>query len=146
MINGIGHTAYNTTQMDAMLDFYVNKLGFEEMFRINNDQGNLSLLYLRINDTTFIELFPGTPSQPREGRAAGYNHLCLDVSDIEGTVAWLRGQGVAIDRDIAFGKSGCKMAWIKDPDGNRIELMELLPTSMQVQAIERIRAEKGKRA
>ncbi len=31
--------------------------------------------------------------------------------------------------------------WIEDPDGNRIEFMQLSPDSMQMQAIARLRAE-----
>ena len=31
-------------------------------------------------------------------------------------------------------------AWIEDPDGNRIELMQMMPDSMQLAAIARLKA------
>ena len=35
---------------------------------------------------------------------------------------------------------GNRQAWIEDPDGNRIELMEMAPDSLQLKAVERLRA------
>lgn len=140
MITGIGHSAYNVRDMDGMLAFYSGKLGFTEMFRLNNDNGDLMLIYVRVSDDTFIEFFPATSEpQEREPRAAGYNHLCLHVDNIEETVEWLRSRDVPIDREITFGKAGAKQAWIRDPEGNRIELMELVPASMQATAIRRMK-------
>ena len=38
---------------------------------------------------------------------------------------------------------GNRQAWLEDPDGNRIELMEMAPDSLQYQAIRRLHAEKA---
>jgi lactoylglutathione lyase len=35
---------------------------------------------------------------------------------------------------------GNRQAWLEDPDGNRIELMEMAEDSLQLQAIRRLRA------
>jgi lactoylglutathione lyase len=35
---------------------------------------------------------------------------------------------------------GNNQAWIEDPDGNRIELMEVAPDSLQLKAIARLKA------
>jgi len=42
--------------------------------------------------------------------------------------------GVVIDRPIKEGKDGNLQAWIVDPDGNRIELMQIMPNSLQAKA------------
>lgn len=34
-----------------------------------------------------------------------------------------------------------RQAWIEDPDGNRVELMEMNPASMQLEAIRRLHRE-----
>jgi hypothetical protein len=51
--------------------------------------------------------------------------------DIEGDVDHLRENGVAIDRDVTIGLDANKQAWITDPDGNPIELMQISPISPQ---------------
>src|SRR5215211_5919940 len=56
-IVGIGHVAIRVKDIDRTLDFYVGKLGFSEMMRIDRD-GRLWLLYLRITDTQYLEVFP----------------------------------------------------------------------------------------
>src|SRR5215211_3252053 len=85
-IVGIGHVAIRVKDIDRTLDFYVGKLGFSEMMRLDRD-GRLWLLYLRITDTQYLEVFPeaqGDRAPPRE--ANGLNHLCLEVDDIDRAV------------------------------------------------------------
>ena len=67
-IVGIGHIAIRVKDIDRTLDFYRDKLGFREMFRLERD-GKLWLMYLRVTDTQYIELFPeaaGDHAPPRE--------------------------------------------------------------------------------
>ena len=40
-----------------------------------------------------------------------------------------------------MGADGNLQAWIEDPDGNRIELMQMDPNNMQSKALKRLRAE-----
>lgn len=48
MITGITHYGVKVKDMDRSVDFYTNILGFEEAFRIHNDDGSLRILYLHI--------------------------------------------------------------------------------------------------
>ena len=138
-IVGIGHIAIRVSDVARSLDFYIGKLGFEEMFRLDRD-GRLWLMYLRITDTQYLELFPegqGDRAPPRE--AVGYNHLCLEVSDIEATLAELADKGVPLTSPLKMAADGNRQAWIEDPDGHRIELMQLSPDCLQLKAIARLR-------
>jgi lactoylglutathione lyase len=56
---GIGHVALKVADIERALEFYRDRLGFAEMMRLNREDGSLWLVYLRITDTQFIELFPG---------------------------------------------------------------------------------------
>lgn len=138
MITGIGHTAYDCYDFENTLDFYTRILGFKEMFRLFKDAGELWIVYLRVNDGVFVELFPRTGEAPPRDRH--YSHLCLEVVDIEATVREVVERGAVLDSDVKTGKDGNKQAWVRDPEGNRIEFMELAPDSMQRQAIERLRS------
>jgi catechol 2,3-dioxygenase-like lactoylglutathione lyase family enzyme len=61
-----------------------------------------------------------------------YQHFCLEVEGIETLRETLTSRGVAVTA-IAVGMDGSKQCWIKDPDGNSIELMEYTPQSLQIQ-------------
>lgn len=140
-VSGIGHVAIRVKEIARTLDFYCDRLGFTEMFRLDRD-GRLWLLYLRVNDSQFLEIFPdgeGDRAAPRE--AIGFHHLCLEVSDLDAAVAELAQAGVALTGAAKTGADGNRQAWIEDPDGHRIELMEMAPDGLQRQALARLRAQ-----
>jgi lactoylglutathione lyase len=58
-------------------------------------------------------------------------HLCLVAGDLHATVEQLRAAGVVIDREPKMGLDHNWQAWISDPDGNKIELMQLVEDSPQ---------------
>lgn len=75
-------------------------------------------------------------------RGGSYSHLCLEVDDMDVTVREMQDAGIAIDSGPQTGKDGNRQAWVKDPEGNRIEFMQMMPDSLQMRAIERIKATK----
>jgi len=137
---GIGHIAIRVKDIDRTLDFYRDKLGFKEMFRLERE-GKLWLMYLRVTDTQYIELFPEAVGERAPARDAnGLNHLCLEVDSLDGALAELQKTGVTITREKQMGADGNLQAWIEDPDGNRIELMQMDAGNMQNAALKRLRA------
>jgi lactoylglutathione lyase len=139
-ITSLGHVAIRVRDIDRSLAFYTGKLGFAEMLRLHHEDGRLMLVYLRITDAQYLELFPdaaGDRGPPDE--ANGLNHFCLTVDDIEDMVGQLAGRGIQLIRPLKRGADGNRQAWIEDPDGNRIELMEMAPDGLQVEAIRRLR-------
>ena len=63
------------------------------------------------------------------------------MTDIDDAVAELGNAGVPLAREKQLGADGNFQAWIEDPDGNRIELMEMHPDCLQYQGIKRLHAE-----
>src|SRR6476659_8957249 len=103
---GIGHVAIRVRDIARTLDFYVGKLGFSEMLRLDRD-GRLWLLYLRLTDSQYLEVFPeaaGERAPPRE--ANGLNHLCLEVDSIDAAVAEPRAAGVPLTSEKKLGADG----------------------------------------
>lgn len=140
MIKKLAHVCLFTTQLDAMIAFYRDTLGMPVKFTMKNDKGFASGYYFACGDTTFIELFDrsdaakqsdGKAGEVRPSPHKGLQHLCLEVEDLEGVVAQLTAKGVTV-RPISVGVDHSKQAWIKDPDGNDIELMEYTPKSLQL--------------
>jgi catechol 2,3-dioxygenase-like lactoylglutathione lyase family enzyme len=132
MITHIGHTAYVVSDIERSLDFYCGKLGLRESFRLYNDAGELWIIYILVGQGGFVELFPAKPFQ--QGPSS-YQHLCLAVDDMDRTLGELAGRGLPIEGEASRGKDGNRQYWITDPDGNRIELMEMAPDSLQAKAI-----------
>jgi lactoylglutathione lyase len=139
-ITSLGHMAIRVKDIDRSLDFYVNKMGFDEMFRLDKD-GALWIVYLRVTDDQYVELFPwgeGERAQPTE--AVGYNHMCFTVNDLDAVIARLAERGVTLSRPKKVAIDRNPQAWIEDPDGNRIELMQMAPDCLHFEALARMKA------
>ncbi|HEY3416092.1 MAG TPA: VOC family protein [Armatimonadota bacterium] len=126
MITGLAHLCFVVRDLDAAIAFYTDILGFTPAFDFINEQGERFGIYLHISGRNFVELFNG---QPGSGTGS-YQHLCLEVDDIDATVADLRAKGVEVT-DAKLGSDQSWQAWLQDPDGNRIELHAYTPQSKQ---------------
>ena len=141
-ITGFGHAAIKVKDLDASLAFYKDKLGFPEMLRLHNKDGSTWLVYLRITDDQYLEVFPGAENDRAPGwNANGMNHLCLATDDVAALVKDIEAVGIKLLMPLKLALDGNWQAWIEDPDGNRIELMQMDPNSLQLQAIARLRRE-----
>ncbi|QDY70435.1 VOC family protein [Qingshengfaniella alkalisoli] len=140
-ITSIGHVAIKVKDLDQTLAFYRDKLDFPEMLRLRNDDESTWLVYLRVTDNQYIEIFPGAEGDRAPGpNANAMNHLCLTVDDLDVVVSKLEQAGIVLTSPIKPGLDGNRQAWIADPDGNRIELMEMSPDCLQLKAIREMRA------
>lgn len=140
-ITSVGHVAIKVTDLDRSLDFYINKLGFPEMLRLHKDDGSTWLVYLRITDSQYLEVFPGAENDRAPGwNANGINHMCLTVDNIDEVLARVAAVGLELLLPLKTAIDGNRQAWLEDPDGNRIELMEMAEDSLQLQAIRRLHA------
>ena len=139
--NSLGHVAFKVHDLDASLAFY-QKLGFPEMLRLLNEKGEPWIVYLRVTDELYLELFPrGVGDRVPPENNVGMTHLCLTSPDLDATEAHLRSVGIPLSRprNPKRGVDGNRGMWIEDPDGNRIEIMEMAPGCIQFEAVKRLR-------
>ncbi|MBX7233725.1 MAG: VOC family protein [Caldilineales bacterium] len=129
MLTDLAHLALAAHDLDRSLSFYA-LLGLHEAFRLHHPDGRLMLVYLHVAGDRFIEVFPGGPA-PDANRTGSFMHLCLLSDDLHADVERLRGLGVVIEQEPKVGLDDNWQAWIRDPDGNAIELMQLASTSPQ---------------
>jgi lactoylglutathione lyase len=115
------HTMIRVRDLDAALDFFINKLGLVETRRANYETGRFTLV--------FLATAPGAPevelthnwdqTEPyTEGR--NFGHLAYAVPDIHATCARLMEAGVTILRPPRDGR----MAFIRSPDNISVELLQ----------------------
>ncbi len=138
----LAHVALKVKDLNTSLDFYSGKLGLMEMMRLPKPDGSAGvwLVYLRITDDQYLELFPdGIGAKAPDRDAVAINHICLGVEDLDSTIAHLKSVGIAltIQKKMAADKNW--QAWIEDPDGNRIELMQIMPDCLQLEAIAQLK-------
>lgn len=129
MITDLAHTAFAVNDIDVALGFYA-KLGLHESFRLHREDGSLMLVYLHIAGDRFLELFPNGP-EPDRNRVHSFKHICLATDDLKQTIADLEAAGITFDVPFKEGLDHNYQAWIHDPDGNAIELMQLVEHSPQ---------------
>lgn len=128
-ITGIAHTAYTVSNIEESLHFYRDILGFEQLFELELSECNL--VYLRVSERQFIELFHNGIKERGTPVSGSYGHLCLEVSDIFAMAEYLKEKGVKADGEPSMGLDFNYQLWITDPDGNRIELMQYGEKSLQ---------------
>ena len=138
MIRKLAHLNFVTNDLERIIDFYVNKLGMKIKFTLNNKDGKPFGYYFACGDTTFLEFFDqqmaaevwgGTVEELNIGTR--YKHFCLEVTALEEFCDTLKGKGVEVS-EISMGMDNSLQAWISDPDGNSIELMEYSYSSLQI--------------
>lgn len=135
MVKDIAHAAVAVKDMEESLRFYTLALGFQNAFQILHPETEKPwIIYLGICPGRFLELFYGGETEhPWEDTQIGFNHLCFEVDDIFALVERVREAGYPIDAEPKQGSDHNWQAWIKDPNGVRIELMQVMPESPQAQ-------------
>lgn len=136
MIKQIGHLAIIVKDMEASLHFYCNVLGFSKAFELKDDQGDPWIVYLKVGNGQFIELFYGGENKIEPvPKLIGFDHLCFEVDDIQETATQIKTNGWELDVEPQKGKDHNDQCWVKDPDGNRIEFMKISPDSPQAKSL-----------
>jgi lactoylglutathione lyase len=115
------HTMVRVTDLDASLDFYCNKLGLEQLNRIDIEAGRFSLIFLAApgDSEAQVELTHNWDPEPYDG-GRNFGHLAYQVDDIYAACQKLMDAGVAINRPPRDGH----MAFVRSPDGISIELLQ----------------------
>ncbi|MGC8601207.1 MAG: VOC family protein [Thermoprotei archaeon] len=129
MIYDLGHVAIATRNLDEMKKFY-ESLGLRYSFTLENDKGEPWIVYMRLGGA-FIELIKAEGKERANG--LGLAHVCFLVDDMYDTIEELHKKGVETTEP-NMGRDGNIQCWVKDPEGNQIELMQVLPGSPQSRA------------
>src|SRR5690554_4315317 len=95
VLKKINHIAIIVSNFEMSKEFYVNKLGFQVIHKIDRSERQSSILYLDAGNA-IIELFsfPSPPKRLTYPEACGLRHLAFDVDDCEETVSKLKNFGI----------------------------------------------------
>jgi lactoylglutathione lyase len=122
------HTMIRVKDLDKSIDFYTRHLGMHLMRRNDYPSGEFTLAFVGYGDEkdhTVIELTHNWGQQEPYDLGNAFGHLAIGVPDIYGTCEALEKEGVKIPRPPGPMKhGGSVIAFIEDPDGYKIELIE----------------------
>ena len=114
--------------LNKSLEFYVGHLGMRLLRRADYPQGRFTLAFVGFGeeaDSTVVELTHNWDQATPYVLGDSWGHLAFGVPDIQATCARLAAAGVPVPRPPGPMKGGSSViAFVEDPDGRRIELIE----------------------
>jgi len=127
---GIAHIAFQVSDLTKAQAFYGGLLGYDDAFRLYKEDGTTSLVYFKVNDRQYIEIFPGLPPEQDDR----LSHIALETTNLEGLRVYLAEKGLQVPGKVNTGRDGNLNFTVKDPDGHRVEFVQYQPGSMQMKA------------
>jgi lactoylglutathione lyase len=124
------HTMIRVKNLDESVKFYTTLLGMKELRRTDVPDGKYTLVFVGYGDeksNTVLELTYNYGVEDYD-QGTAFGHLALGVPDIYATCESLRKAGAKISREPGPVKFGTTViAFIEDPNGYKIELIERKP-------------------
>ncbi|WP_417318042.1 lactoylglutathione lyase [Emcibacter sp.] len=122
------HTMIRVKDLDKSIDFYCGNLGMKLLRKKDYPEGEFTLAFVGYGDeanNTVIELTHNWGREEPYDLGNGFGHIALGVRGIYDVCGKLEAQGVEVPRKPGPMKHGSTViAFIKDPDGYMIELIE----------------------
>ncbi len=148
-ILGFHHVAISTPNLDRLVAFYRDVVGFEPVFEMAWNTGNAAIdrmmalegsaarvVMLRTGNS-FLEIFEFSQPEPRPQIGDrpvidhGLTHICLAVDDAVAESARLEAAGLRLHTPATdFGAMAGTYG--RDPDGNVIEVLEVKDPSSPI--------------
>jgi lactoylglutathione lyase len=117
------HVGLRVADLERSLAFYAG-LGYEVLGNVPETEfGSLTMLKLPEDAFVTLELV----HDPRRGTVdpGGLNHLVIQVESMQATVGRLTERGIEVGpASSPDGSEEFRTAWVTDPDGYRIELVQ----------------------
>jgi len=117
------HVGLRIADLDRSLAFYTG-LGYEVVGNVPETEfGSLTMLKLPDDEFVSLELVHGQGG--REPGSRGLNHIVIQVESMTDVVAQLSSQRAQVEQPGSpDGSDDFWTAWVTDPDGYRIELVQ----------------------
>ena len=141
-IKRIEHIAVAVKNLQAMRDILENKLGIEMEYEEQLPEHAVKLAMFPVGET-YIELLESdkpttSTSKWIAERGEGLYHICLEVDDIDASMAELKAKGMTFETDEPMiGHGNCRIVFL-DPacTGNLVIELAEMPKEPHVHAAE----------
>ncbi|AWN22870.1 lactoylglutathione lyase [Deinococcus irradiatisoli] len=114
------HVSFLSADVDAVIAFYT-LLGAAVEKDLQTAEG-----FRRVVlgfDGGKLQFFEAAGEVPRP-HPAWQEHIALHLHDLKGSVGLLKQRGTTFSRELGLSPSGNPMAFVLDPDGRQVELLQ----------------------
>jgi lactoylglutathione lyase len=124
------HTSIRTSNLERSIDFYNRFLGLKLLNKLEIPQNNAEIAFLQDPEEKGATLELTFYRNQKKFIQADYedrlfDHLAFEVKNIGNTIDEMRKKGVTItDEPFKLSPNGPLIAFVEDPDGTLIELIQ----------------------
>ena len=123
------HVSIRTGDMERSIGFYERHFGMKLVSRREIPSNNAEIAFLEGEGSGFRLELTRYMAQKRFEQAAYehrlFDHLAFSVGGMDAAIGRMRADGVTItDEPFVLGPGGSRIAFVEDPDGTLIELIE----------------------
>ena len=130
------HTSIRASDMRRSIDFYTKLLGLKLLSRREIRQTNAEIAFLQDSEAKGAKLELTFYREQKKFAQAEYedrlfDHIAFKVKDMKKTIEAMRKAGVTItDEPYSLSPTGNLLAFVEDPDGTLIELIQKTQTQL----------------
>ena len=124
------HTSIRTSNINRSIDFYTRIMGLKLLNKHRIPQKNAEIAFLQDPEEKGAKLELTFYHKQKKFIQADYedrvfDHIAFEIKNMKETIATMRKENITItDEPFRLGLIGPLIAFIEDPDGTLIELIE----------------------
>jgi lactoylglutathione lyase len=118
------HVCLNVSDADRLADWYVENLGFEHSWEFTTADGAGRNVYVADGDGFELQL-SDTDGQEEFEQGTAWDHVAVGVEDVDTAFETIDHHGV-VKEPGDQPEAGARTAFVEDPDGHVVELVEPL--------------------
>jgi len=117
------YTGIHVANLERAIRFYTEQLGMRLLFKTQIKETGGSVAWLRSKGSSQILELNWYPKKYRHGGTKGLDHLAFQVRDVDATYSKITRKFKGTIKPFMEGR--WILGYVKDPDGNWIELGQL---------------------
>ncbi|MCL5744419.1 MAG: VOC family protein, partial [Acidobacteria bacterium] len=121
---GLSHVAVRVSDIENSREFYHDVLGFDEAFDFKAPDGTLAMAFFKVNDSQFIEIFPGI--RPSDANRPYLAHIGFITADVEKAREMCERLGLQPGPVRLGARDHDRHFVILNPPGQKLALLEFM--------------------
>jgi lactoylglutathione lyase len=118
------HVCLNVSDAARIADWYVEELGLDRSWEFTTEDGATRNVYVSDGDGFELQL-SDTDGEDEFDAGTAWDHLAVTVDDVDAAFERIENHGV-VQEPADNEPAGARTAFIEDPDGHVVELVEPL--------------------